>query len=497
MNRRLVLEVATPAAILGAVLLGTCLVSAWYIFRQEANLSRILSENVASLEAAQELEIRVRQLRAHTFLYLIEPTAAHRALIPPDHQAFEEAFARAQQAAQTEPERQCIATIQTEYERYQRDLADLRDGVDRNGPRTDFGKLFDAHPIRGVTNGCHALVALSRAEMDATSRDSNTIGAQVRWGILVLGLVGPISGLLVGLGVARRLSRSVARLSIRVHDVAERLGEQDVASVSVSVDGDFRQVDRQLEHVLQRVEEVARRAQQHQQEMLRAEQLAAVGQLAASMAHEVRNPLTGVKLLVDAARLPGESTTLTAEDLTVIHDELARVEQTVQGFLDFARPPALRCQPMDLHAVLEHAVGLVKARARQQRVSIDMQLAEQPAIVSVDGGQLTNVLVNLFLNALDVMPTGGKLTVSVTCAGDGRTTLRVADTGPGITPEMEGRLFTPFASSKPTGTGLGLSVSRRIIEDHGGRIGATNLPDGGAQFTIEFLAASSTPALQH
>jgi signal transduction histidine kinase len=108
----------------------------------------------------------------------------------------------------------------------------------------------------------------------------------------------------------------------------------------------------------------------------------------------------------------------------------------------------------------------------------------------VDRGQLGTVLVNLFLNALDAMPHGGRLEVELEPAtAVGRSIhLRVTDTGTGIPPEMAGRLFTPFASTKATGTGLGLSISRRIIEEHGGRISADNRPEGGASFTITLPA---------
>ncbi len=110
----------------------------------------------------------------------------------------------------------------------------------------------------------------------------------------------------------------------------------------------------------------------------------------------------------------------------------------------------------------------------------------------VDRGQWHTVLVNLFFNALDAMPRGGRLEVALEAAADG-VRLRVSDTGAGIPPEMQGRLFTPFASSKPTGTGLGLSISRRIVEEHGGRLVAENRPGGGACFTITLPAGTEPP----
>jgi signal transduction histidine kinase len=319
--------------------------------------------------------------------------------------------------------------------------------------------------------------------------------------MLLLGLGGPASGLIIGYGIARGLSRSIYQLSVRVQDVAQRLdsplpagnGAVDVASVSIRADGDLQSLDRQLQHVIRRVEEVGERLQRHQREMLRAEQLSAVGQLAASVAHEVRNPLTGIKLLVEAARRTPRRKALTAEDLEVIHGEVVRLEQTVQSFLDFARPPAPRRQACDLRDVIAQAADLVRARARQQGVALDVRGLAQPIPAEVDCGQLCTVLVNLFLNALDAMPTGGRLEVGLDRGPEGNR-VSVADTGPGLPPEMAGRLFTPFASTKPTGTGLGLSICRRVVEEHGGHITGGNRPEGGTRFTITLPAPAPVPS---
>src|SRR5262249_17223679 len=159
-----------------------------------------------------------------------------------------------------------------------------------------------------------------------------------------------------------------------------------------------------------------------------AEQLSAVGQLAAGVAHEVRNPLTAVKLLVESALRSNNRKPLTVEDLRVIHGEVARPEQTVQGFLAFARPPAPRRGRGALHEVGGQAVELVRVRGGQQGVEIAIGCPEGPAEALADRGQLTTVLVNLFLNALDAMPRGGRLDVELEASG-GELRLAVADTG--------------------------------------------------------------------
>jgi signal transduction histidine kinase len=310
-----------------------------------------------------------------------------------------------------------------------------------------------------------------------------------------LGVGGPASGLIIGFGMARALSRSIHRLSVRVHDMARCL-DQDVASLSVACPtGDARRLDRDLEHVIGRVREVAEQLQQHQREMIRAQQLAAVGQLAASVAHEVRNPLMAIKMLVEAALRARSPRPFTNENLAVVHGEVVRLERTVQGFLDFARPPALVRQPADLRQVVSEAVALVGTRARQQRVQLSVSQPE-PVVGAVDRGQLCTVLVNLLLNALDAMPAGGHLDVRLERTGPEEACLSVCDTGTGIAPEVEGQLFTPFISTKPTGTGLGLCISRRVVEEHGGRLDGANRPEGGACFTVVLPLAGGGEALQ-
>jgi signal transduction histidine kinase len=212
--------------------------------------------------------------------------------------------------------------------------------------------------------------------------------------------------------------------------------------------------------------------------------------LAASVAHEVRNPLTSVKLLVEAAHRARDRRPLSDEDLGVIYQEIGRLEQTVQSFLDFARPPTPHRQVGDLREVVGQAVDLVRARARQVGAAIDVRVPDEPCRADIDRGQWCTVLVNLLINALDAMPRGGRLEVALAVEPEAGFVLSVSDSGAGIPAAMQGRLFRPFASTKATGTGLGLSICRRIVEEHGGTIGGANRPQGGACFTLTVPAAA-------
>jgi signal transduction histidine kinase len=489
MNRRILIQVATPAVLAGVLLCGACLVSAWYVNRLQANLANILAQNVSSMEAAQQLEIIARQLRFHCFVYLIDPDPALLADIQDDQRAFREWLARAGETASTPGEQAEVKAIRQGYDRYRGEFEHARARVGQAGPMSGYRKLAGADPIRHVTDPCRAYLRLNEEMMNEAALASGRFTRRLHLTMLLLALGGPLGGLISGYGIARGLSRSLYRLSVRVQDMAQQL-DRDVAAVHLTPEGDLRHLDRQLEHVVERVGEVTRRLQRQQAEMLRAQQLAAVGQLAASVAHEVRNPLTSIKLLVEAALREQKPRPFTPDNLRVVHGEVLRLEQTVQGFLEFARPPALQRRVSDLRSVVAQAVELVRARARQQRVQVEVSCPEAALYAEVDPGQVCTVLVNLLVNALDAMPDGGRLDVLAQAEGAAWARLAVSDTGEGIRPEMLGQLFTPFASSKPTGSGLGLSISRRVIEDHGGHIAGGNQPGGGARFTVTLPATA-------
>jgi len=155
------------------------------------------------------------------------------------------------------------------------------------------------------------------------------------------------------------------------------------------------------------------RLQQREREVLRAEQLAAVGQLAAGLAHELRNPLMPIKIMVQAASDQGNGAGLHGRDLAIIEHEITRLEQSIQDFLDFARPPEPEKTGFDLRPVVQQTLDLLTARADRQHVQLNAALTDEVVAVVADRGQLRQVLVNLMLNALDAMPEGGEIDVSL------------------------------------------------------------------------------------
>ncbi len=244
-----------------------------------------------------------------------------------------------------------------------------------------------------------------------------------------------------------------------------------------------------LDQVASQVGTVVERLQASEHERLRTEQLSAVGQLAAGLAHELRNPLTAMKTLIQSARQSARPT-LDDRDLKILDQETTRLNEGIQLFLDFARPPKLEKRKFELHSLIENTTQLVAARARLQGADLLTDVPPQPIRLVADFEQLRQVLVNLLFNAFEAMPEGGSVTVAAeTDAAQGDVIITVSDTGVGLRPDIAQRLFDPFVSSKDAGTGLGLSISRRIIEDHGGSITVRSDVARGTVFEIRLPAA--------
>src|SRR5262245_1124856 len=202
MSRRILLQASVPAVLLGLTLLGVCLGGTWSIGRLQANMANILTEDVASLEAAQELEIRLRQLRFHSFIYVIDPTRDRRDLIEQDHQAFETALAHAHRAANDPDERRLVGEIEASYRLYRAELQEGGTFQGKDASRTDLLRWADAHPVRHLTAPCHELLRINKKAMEDTARESESLAGWTRWGMVALGLAGTAGGLIVGLGLA-------------------------------------------------------------------------------------------------------------------------------------------------------------------------------------------------------------------------------------------------------------------------------------------------------
>lgn len=509
MSPKFVLRMTAPLVGISLLLLAVGIVAAWYVHRLQKQNSELLARDVASMLAAEDLEIKMREVRSCVSCFLREGRIDYLHQIPPLKEATKQLVGTAKESATTPHEIELLERLERGRVRFFAELDD-RTNSNKSEVRARLTKLMNDHRMEGeIFDPARAYVDFHRQVVARSSEQSQIMANRMGLGLLLLGLCGSAAGLLAGFGIARAISRSIVQLSVPVHGAAGKLNEV-VGPITLSAGGGFEELEVALQNMADHIGTVVERLEQREREVLRGEQLAAVGQLAAGIAHELRNPLMAINILVQAAAEREDGSGLRGRDLAVVEEEIGRLDSSIQSLLDFARPPRPSKTLVDVRQLVNQSLDLVSARAEQQRVAIRREAAQPPAFVEIDGGQIRQVLLNLLLNSLDAMPGGGNLGVHIRAAPSSASDstgsvgspsaqarsgylIQIADSGCGLPEDLGDRIFEPFVSTKETGTGLGLPICRRIIAEHGGWIGAENHPAGGAVFSI-WLPAAERPA---
>jgi len=257
----------------------------------------------------------------------------------------------------------------------------------------------------------------------------------------------------------------------------------------------------QLTELHDELAESLMRLQESEEQLIQAEKLSSLGQMAASIAHEINNPLAGVLVYTQliAKKLAQDtlSKDVALDYLAKMAREVDRSSRIIRNLLDFARPSELSLGDVEINGVIEDALALVGHRATLGRIEVIRDLGPDLPKVYADYDQFRQVLVNLMLNAIQATQAGGRMTLRTRTGPDGSLTLSVADTGCGISEANRKKLFTPFFTTKEKGegVGLGLAVAKGIIEKHAGSIEVESVEGEGTTFIVTLPAQAQTSAL--
>lgn len=262
---------------------------------------------------------------------------------------------------------------------------------------------------------------------------------------------------------------------------------------------EYRVQVRRYQLLSQNLAEANRSLRQAQQEARRAERLAALGQLSAGLAHEIRNPLGVIKGSAEILQQKLSASEPLAQELSgYIYTEVNRLSALVGRFLDFARPSQLNIKPEDVTELLEKCLKSVAEQGATANVKIVREYATSVPRAMMDAELCEQAFTNLLLNACEAMDNTGQLTIRAASvkgapASAAQIAVEIADTGPGVSEEMKEQIFNPFFTTKKAGVGLGLAIVSKIIDAHGGSVKLVNSPGQGACFRVTLPAEPARP----
>jgi signal transduction histidine kinase len=272
-------------------------------------------------------------------------------------------------------------------------------------------------------------------------------------------------------------------------ELQEKMGQVSKGNLNVEVsfsqrNDEIGDLGRNFNHMMQQLRESRQEIERlHRTQMSRAEHLATLGELATGLAHEIRNPLAGIAGVIE---IIGRDLPQTSPARAVVKDvrlEIGRISRTLTDLLETARPRRPQVRRSNLNTTVEHAVMLARQQVLSRPIKIELEKSPDLPEVEHDSDQVHQVLLNLLLNAVQAMEGPGTVRVEIG-SREGYASAVVSDTGRGITPQNLPNIFRPFYTTKGDGTGLGLSLAHRIVEDHHGRIEVSSVVGEGSRFEV-------------
>ena len=335
-------------------------------------------------------------------------------------------------------------------------------------------ETFHALPLKGSENDVLGVLLIGNSRRDLVELESSMLRTAV-----IVAVTGILVAIVLSWWATARITRPVQQLAESAGRVAAGNWGATVEVASTDEIGQLARAFNRMTHEL--VEQRER--------LVQAERVAAWRELARRLAHELKNPLFPLQITVENMQrardgYPDQFDEVFREGTSTLLAELSNLKQIIGRFSDFARMPAPEMQPVNFNQLVTETMRLFEAQLAKAGIRASAQLDPALRPVQADTEQVTRVLRNLVLNAVDAMPDGGTLTVRTAAVGDG-VRLEVSDTGQGLTPEECERLFTPYYTTKTHGTGLGLAIVQSVVSDHKGRIAVESEKGKGTTFRID------------
>jgi signal transduction histidine kinase len=458
-----------------------------YIYRIQDETYLLMEQNVKSAKMAKELNLSLFEIRAASLTYLFDRSDERIAALQEKQNEFVVLLDKAKANANTEEENNLLQQISALFSNYQQTLTNALE-LHRKGWIGQPNKLIVhasqdlINTIEEKTNTFIASKETAQAAYEESIQKNDNI---IRTAMYALGIGGIILGLVLGWLIARIILNPIYKLVLKVRDAA---GSEVVEHIKMSPGKELEELDLHINRLIGRINQAHEDLQKNRELLERSSKLAAIGKIAPALAHEIRNPLTAIKMLIYAMMQEPDISKDKLHDLEIITHEINRVEGFLQNFLKYARPAKPQMQIVNIVPVVKETLQLLQPRFKQGNIKLTEIHEQENLRIKADPDMIKQVVMNLLLNAIESMGQDGELTFMTRIKADEPENklllISISDTGPGIPDEIRDSLFDPFVKGKDQGIGLGLSISQRIAELHHGWISAVNNTGKGATFTI-------------
>jgi signal transduction histidine kinase len=461
------------------ITIGGGVTTIWYAETIDTLLTSIIDRDIVSFQKAQELEVALVMQKGFTTYYFQDSNPDWLNQLDLYQQTFEEKLRKARETENLKAAGGILSKIESQYFRYKEDR---RQVIHLYQAREKKAGVELHRRIRlqflSILALCEQYKEIHKEHMVQAREAGQLRTRYVNTAAMIAIQVAAMTGALLAYILFRQILGPIRRLT-----VATGLTESQPPGAN-----EVRVLSRRVHSLIEDVDQTQNKLARSQEHLVQSEKWAMTGKLAAGVAHSIRNPLTSVKIRLFSMGRAANLSPALKEDFEVISEEIDHIESIVRSFLEFSRPPKLTMQKVSPSEVVDTALRLLRHRLESYGVAVELIREKPLAEIWADPDQLKEVLVNLLVNACEMMMHGGVIRISENEDDGGPlgrfVSISIRDNGPGIPEAIQENIFQPFFSTKEEGTGLGLSIASRIVEKHGGSLSLESSEGQGATFVI-------------
>ncbi len=460
----------------------------WYAYRMDTMLGTVVEKEFLLYRTAQEMELVLANQKGLLTYYLVDGDGKWLKSLGQQRELFLRYLEQAKAMDLNRRQQEMIALIGKKFDEYAaaKDVA-----IENYQGSGKFASISSLHEKQreiffSLLEQCRTFSEEQWRLIDETQHAGSILTKKMRMAQLGAVAIFAILCAFFLVVLYKYILGPIRGLAIETGGSPQESYMDEVDSLTHSLKGMMREFD-------ETTDELAR-SRRH---LLQVERMAMVGELAAGVAHTIRNPFTSIKMRMFSLTRSLDLSAVQNEDLQVISDEIGRIDRIVQNFLEFARPPKLRLEECRLGDIIHAVLALLEYRLKAYNVEVTYTYRPELPPVRIDADRIKEALVNLLINACEAMESGGRITIGEARGTDPElgeiATITVSDTGPGIPPALIDKVITPFFTTKEEGSGLGLSIVARIVREHHGKFVISRAPVRGAECILQLPVKGTGP----